>query len=77
VVPSDLSDAIFDALDEAIPKLVWRVDVFDGWGGAHFVTVCSPLCRRDAGTEITETIHAVVARILVGRRHVVRIIWAI
>ena len=81
MVLSDLSDTVFDALNDALPnddsQLVWHVDVFEGWGGAHFVTVCSPLRRRDAGTALTETIHAVVARVLVGRRHVVRIIWAI
>jgi hypothetical protein len=81
VVLSDLSRAIFEALNEALPnddhQLVWRVEVFEGWGGAHFVTVCSPLYRRDAATVLTEIIHAVVDRVLVGRRHVVRIIWAI
>ena len=42
---SDLSRSIFDALDEALPnddcELVWRVEVDDGWGRAHFVTVWS------------------------------------
>ena len=81
VVLSDLSRTIFDALDETLPnddcQLVWRVDVAEGWGGAHFVTVCSPLCRGDASTALTEIICAIVARVLNGRRHVVRIIWAI
>jgi hypothetical protein len=81
VVLSDLSRTIFEALDEALPnddcQLVWRVDVAEGWGGAHFVTVCSPLCRGDASTALTEIIHAIVARVLDGQRHVVRIIWAI
>jgi hypothetical protein len=76
-----MSGAIFDALDDALPnddcQLIWRVDVFDGWGGTYCVTVCSPLCRRDASTALTETIHTVVDRVLVGRRHVVRIIWAL
>ena len=81
MVVSDLSRSIFDALDEALPnddcQLVWRVDVSDDWGGGHFITVCSPLCRSDAGPVLTEIIHAVVARVLAGRRHVFRIIWTI
>ena len=81
VVPSDLSRTIFDAIDETLPnddcQLVWRVDVAEGWGGAHFVTVCSPLRRGDASTALTEIIHAIVARVLDGQRHVVRIIWTI
>jgi len=81
VVLCDLSRTIFDALDGALPnddcQLVWRVDVSEGWGGAHFVTVCSPLCRGDASTALSEIIHAIVARVLDGQRHVVRIIWAI
>ena len=58
-------------------QLVWRVEVFEGWGGIHFVTVWSPLYRRDASDVLTEIIHAVVDRVLAGRRHVVRIIWAV
>lgn len=81
VVLCDLSRTIFDALDEALLnddcQLVWRVDVAEDWGGAHFVTVCSPLCRGDASTALTEIIYAIVARVLNGRRHVVRISWAI
>jgi hypothetical protein len=77
----ELSDSIFDALQDALPnddcQLVWRVDVFEGWGGAHFGTVYSGIRRRDASAVLTENIHAAVDRVLVGRRHVARIIWAI
>jgi hypothetical protein len=79
VVFTDLSRSIFDALDEALPnndcQLVWRVDVFEGWGGAHFVTVCSGMSRGEAGAALPEKIHAVVAGFMDGRRHDVRIIW--
>ncbi len=76
----ELSDTIFDALNDALPdddfQWVWRVDVFEGWGGALFVTVYSGISRRAAGAALTENTYAAVARVLVGRRHVVRIIWA-
>ena len=35
------------------------------------------MSRRDAGAALTEKIHAVVGRVMDGRRHHVRIIWAI
>jgi hypothetical protein len=79
VALSDLSGVIFDALDQALPNddchLVWHVDVFEGWGGAHFVTVCSGVSRSEAGAALAEKILAVVAGVMDGRRHDVRIIW--
>ena len=78
---TDLSDTVFDALNDALPNddfhLVWRVDVFEGWARIPFVTVNSGMSRGEAGAEAAETIHAVVARVMDGRRHDVRIIWAI
>ncbi len=80
VIP-DLSDTVFDALNDALPNddshLVWRVDVSDGWGSTLFVTVYSGISRRDADAALSETIHAVVAGAIGRRRHVVRIIWAL
>ena len=79
----ELSDTIFDALNEALPnndddsQVIWRVDVSDGWASILFVTVCSGIRRHDAGAALAEKIHAVVARVMDGRGHVVRIIWAI
>ncbi|HLM96749.1 MAG TPA: hypothetical protein VK283_10570 [Acidimicrobiales bacterium] len=76
-----LSDAVFDALNDALPnddsRLVWRVDSFEGWGRTYFITVYSGMSRRDAGAALAEEIHAVVARVMDGRRHHVRIIWAL
>ena len=81
MVLSDLSDTVFDALNEALPNndfhLIWRVDVFEGWARIPFVTVCSGMSRSEAGAAVAEKIHAVVARVMDGRRHDVRIIWAI
>jgi len=81
VVLPDLSDTVFDALNDALPnddsRLVWRVNVFEGWARIPFVTVCSGMSRSEAGAAIAEEIHAVVARVMDGRRHDVRIIWAI
>lgn len=47
------------------------------WASILFVTVCSGIRRHDAGAALAEKIHAVVARVMDGRGHVVRIIWAI
>jgi len=81
VVLSDLSDTVFDALNDALPNddslLVWRVEVFEGWGRILFITVSSGISRRDAGAGLAEKIHAEVARVMDGRRHHVRIIWAL
>ncbi len=66
---------MFDALNDALPdddfQVVWRVDVFEGWARIPFVTVCSGMSRSEAGK-----IHEVVAQVMDGRRHDVRIIWA-
>jgi len=60
----ELSDTIFDALNDALPdddfQWVWRVDVFEGWGGALFVTVYSEISRRAAGAALTENTYAAV-----------------
>ncbi len=79
---TELSDTIFDALNEALPndedsQVIWRVDVSDGWDSVLFVSVCSGIRRHDAGAAVTQIIHAVVARVMGRRRHIVRIIWAI
>ncbi len=56
----ELSDTIFDALNEALPsddddsQVIWRVDVSDGWGSTLFVTVCSGIRRHDAGSTLAE-----------------------
>jgi len=80
VVLSELSDTVFDALNDALPnddfQLVWRVDVSEGWAKIPFVTVCSGTSRSQAGAAVAEKIHEVVAQVLFGRRHDVRIIWA-
>jgi hypothetical protein len=79
VVPSELSDTVFDALNDALPNddlhLVWHVDVFEGWAMIPFVTVCSGMRRSEAGSALTEKIHMIVAGVMDGRRHDVRIIW--
>ena len=76
---SDLADTIFDALNDALPNndlhLVWHVDVFEGWAKIPFVTVCSGMSRSEAGTGLAEEILAVVAGVMDGRSHDVRIIW--
>ena len=80
VVLSDLSDAVFSALNDALPNddlhLVRRVEVFEGWARIPFVTVNSGMSRKEAGAALAERIHAVVAGIMDGCRHDVRIIWA-
>ena len=80
MVLSDLSDAVFGALNAALPNddfhLVWRVDVFEGWASIPFVTVNSRMSRHEAGAALAAKIHAVVAGVMEGRRHDVRIIWA-
>ncbi len=80
MVLSDLSDTVFGALNDALPNddlhLVRRVEVFEGWAKIPFVTVNSGMSRNEAGAALAEKIHAVVARVMDGRRHDVRIIWA-
>ena len=75
----ELSDTIFDALNDALPNddlhLVWHVDVFEGWAKIPFVTVCSGVSRSEGGAELAEKIVAVVAGVMDGGRHDVRIIW--
>ena len=79
VVLSDLSDTVYDALNDALPDShsVWRVEVFEGWARIPFVTVYSGMSRSEAGAALAEKIHAVVAGVMDGRRHDVRIIWAL
>ena len=82
MVLSDLSDTIFDALNDALPNddlhLVWHVDAFEGWAKIPFITICSGLSRNEAGSEqLAEKIHTVVAEVMDGRRHDVRIIWTL
>ena len=76
---SDLADTIFDALNDALPNddlhIVWHVDVFEGWARIPFVTVCSGMSRSEAGAALAEKILAVVAGVMDGHRHDVRIIW--
>ena len=80
MVLSDLSDTVFGALNDALPNddfhLVRRVEVFEGWASIPFVTVDSGMSRNEAGAALAEKIHAVVAGVMDGRRHDVRIIWA-
>jgi hypothetical protein len=79
VALSDLADTIFDALNDVLPNddlhLVWHVDVFEGWASIPFVTVCSGMSRSEGGAALAEQIVAVVAGVMDGRRHDVRIIW--
>jgi len=49
--------------------------VFEGWAMIPFVTVCSGMRRSEAGSALTEKIHTIVAGVMDGRRHDVRIIW--
>jgi len=79
MVLSDLSDTVYGALNDALldPRSVWRVEVFEGWARIPFVTVYSGMSRSEAGAALAEKIHAVVAVVMDGRRHDVRIIWAI
>ncbi len=79
MVLSDLSDTVYGALNDALPDphSVWRVEVFEGWARIPFVTVYAGMSRSAAGAALAEKIHAVVAGVMDGRRHDVRIIWAI
>ena len=63
MVLSDLSDTVYDALNDALPDShsVWRVEVFEGWARIPFVTVYSGMSRSEAGAALAEKIHMVVA----------------
>jgi hypothetical protein len=80
VASQDLSTAVFDALDEALPNegrhLVQRVKVSEGWGDIHYVNVHSGIKRHEAGPALEGAIRTIVDTVLHGRRHVVRIVWA-
>ena len=51
--------------------------MFEGWARIPFVTVYSGMSRSEAGAALAEKIHMVVAGVMDGRRHDVRIIWAL
>ena len=80
MVLQDLSTAVFDALDAALPNegrhVVQRVKVSEGWGEIHHVHVFSGIRYLEAGVGLEEAIRTIVAGVMRGRRHVVRIVWA-
>ena len=76
----DLPTRVFDALAAILPKerghLVRRVEVREGWGDVENVTVFSSIPCHDAGADLEESIHTIVGRVLVDRRHSIKIVWA-
>ena len=78
--PRDWSARVFHDLNAILPnegrRLIRHVDVREGWGDIHYVTVFAGILHNDAGAVLERTIHTIVSGVLNGRRHNVRIVWA-
>ena len=80
VLELNLSASVFDALDATLPNeghhMVRSVDVTEGWGYVHYVTVYCGLRRHDPSAELLEeAIRTTVAEVLGPRRFTTRIRW--
>jgi hypothetical protein len=71
-----ISTALADALPYQGIDLVRGVKVMKGWGDILFVTVHSPLRRRDASPSLEDVIRVTVGKMLAGQGHHVMIRWA-
>ncbi len=79
-VTMEAAEQISTTLADTLPcqgiGLVRGVKVVEGWGDIHFVTVHSPLRRRDASPSLGDVIRVTVGKVLAGQRHHVAICWA-
>ena len=78
--PQDWSATILHDLNAILHlegrRLIHHVDVREGWGEIHQVTVFALIGQREAGVRLEKAIQMIVGNVLDGVRHTVKIDWA-